>query len=215
VPRVIAIDGPAASGKSSVARALARRLGFAYINSGALYRAMTWQLLRRGADIREPTAIAQIAEQTKIECRLHDGESRVLVDGVDPTAHLRDDDVNSAVSLASRVPRLREILSAQMRHCAREEDVVMEGRDIGSVVFPDTPYKFYIDASPDVRTGRRLAQGERDKIAERDRLDSARAIAPLVVAGDADVIDTSVLTIDEVVEEILRRLASKGLRPRR
>ena len=211
MPHLIAIDGPAASGKSSVARALARRLGFAYVNSGALYRAVTWHILRRGIDPNDPVAIAAAIDQTQIDCDLRNRESHVCIDGVDPSPHLRDDNVNSAVSLVSSVPRVREILGERMRNYARTDDVVMEGRDIGSAVFPDTPFKFYIDASPDVRSLRRQAQGERDEITSRDRIDSSRQTAPLMIAADAEVIDTSHLTIDGVVDEILRRLNEKGL----
>jgi cytidylate kinase len=214
VPRLIAIDGPAASGKSSVARRLAKRLGFTYVNSGALYRAVTWHILRNQVNVHDPNAIAVTTEQVQIDCDLHDGESRVRINGIDPSAHLRDDNVNGAVSLVSSVARVRELLSQKMRACARNRDVVMEGRDIGSVVFPDTPFKFYIDASPDVRVRRRQAQGERDEITSRDRLDSSRVTAPLIVAADAEVIDSSQHTIDGVVEEIMRRLIAKGFSQR-
>jgi cytidylate kinase len=214
-PYLIAIDGPAASGKSSVARALAARLGFVYVNSGALYRAVTWHILRRKVDVQDPAAIATAMEQTQIDCDLRDGESRVFINRVDPSGHLRDDDVNGAVSIVSRVPRVREILGWKMREYARQHDVVMEGRDIGSVVFPETPFKFYIDALPDVRVQRRQAQGGgRDEIAVRDRIDSARETAPLIIAADADVIDTSHLSIEGVVAEIVLRLSAKGLQPR-
>ena len=211
VPHLIAIDGPAASGKSSVARTLARRLGFAYVNSGALYRAVTWHVLQRGIDVGDPTGITNEMQETQLDCDLHDGESRICINAVDPSAHLRDDNVNSSVSLVSSVPRVREVLGEKMRDYARLHDVVMEGRDIGTAVFPSTPFKFYIDALPDVRARRRQAQGERDEITSRDRIDSSRQTAPLMIATDADVIDTSHLTIDGVVEEILRRLKEKGL----
>lgn len=211
VPHLIAIDGPAASGKSSVARTLARRLGFGYVNSGALYRAVTWHVLQRAIDVRDFTAIANEIQQTQIDCDLIEGESRIRIGGVDPSPHLRDEDVNAAVSLVSSVPRVREILGQKMREYARGRDIVMEGRDIGSVVFPDTPFKFYMDASPEVRAWRRQAQGECDEIKARDRIDSSRPTAPLMIATDADVIDTSHLTIDGVVEETLRRLKEKGL----
>jgi CMP/dCMP kinase len=210
VPKLIAIDGPAASGKSTVAQDLARRLRFAYVNSGALYRAVTWHMLQGPIDVRDPVAIANEIQQTQIDCDLHEGESRVRINGIDPAAHLRDDNVNAAVSLVSSVRRVREILGQKMRAYARRHDVVMEGRDIGSAVFPHTPFKFYIDASHDVRERRRHAQGEHDEIAARDRIDSSREAAPLVIAADADVIDTSHLTIDRVVGEILRRLQEKG-----
>jgi cytidylate kinase len=211
VPHIIAIDGPAASGKSSVARPLARRLGFAYVNSGALYRAVTWHILRRGVDLHDPVAIGSAIDRAQIDCDLRDGESRIQVDGADPSLHLRDDNVNSSVSLVSSVPRVREILGEKMREYARGQNVVMEGRDIGSAVFPDTPFKFYIDAPADVRTRRRQAQGERDEVTARDRIDSSRQTAPLMIAADAEVIDTSHLTIEAVVDQILRRLNEKGL----
>jgi cytidylate kinase len=137
--------------------------------------------------------------------------SHIFIDGADPTAHLCDGEVNAQVSLVSSVPRLREILVEKMRGYAVDHDIVMEGRDIGSVVFPDTPYKFYIDASPDVRLRRREAQGLRDQIAARDRADSSRRASPLIIAEDAHVIDSSNLTIEGVVGEIVGRLKMKGL----
>ena len=209
--RIVAIDGPAASGKSSVALALARRLGFSYVNSGAMYRAVTWHVLQHSVDVREPAAVVAKLEQSTIVCELVDNRSRILIDDHDPTSHLRDDNVNRAVSIVSSIPRVRQILVARMRECAKANNVVMEGRDIGSVVFPDTPFKFYIDASPEVRVQRRQAEGQRDEIAARDRADSSRAASPLIVAPDAELIDTSALTIHGVVNEIIRRLKQKGL----
>ena len=208
---IIAIDGPAASGKSSVARALAQRLGFSYVNSGAMYRAVTWHVLQRGVNVHQPAAVANAIEQSRIVCDLVDNQSRILIDDHDPTPHLRDDDVNRAVSLVSSVPRVREILVARMREYAKKDNLVMEGRDIGSVVFPETPFKFYIDASPEVRVQRRQAEGQRDEIAARDCADSSRVVSPLVTAPDAAVIDTSALTIDGVVDQIMQRLVAKGL----
>jgi cytidylate kinase len=150
-------------------------------------------------------------EATVIDCPQDGDSSRIVLDGIDPTPHLCDDQVTAAVSLVSSVPRLREILVDKMRGYARDRDVVMEGRDIGSVVFPGTPYKFYIDASPEVRMRRRQAQGLRDQIAARDLADSSRQAAPLVKAEDAYVIDSSSLAIDEVVGEIIDRLKLKGM----
>jgi cytidylate kinase len=209
--RIIAIDGPAASGKSSVAFALAQRLGFSYVNSGAMYRAVTWHVLQRSVDVNEPAAVVAAVEQSKIVCQIADNQSRILIDDHDPASHLRDDNVNRAVSIVSSIPRVRQILLPRMRECAKANNVVMEGRDIGSVVFPETPFKFYIDASPEVRIQRRRDEGQRDEIAARDRADSSRATSPLIVAPDAEVIDTSTLTIDGVVNEIMRRLKQKGL----
>ena len=209
--RVVAIDGPAASGKSSVARALAKQIGFDYVNSGAMYRAVTWHILNRGVPPGDAAAIVRLMENIRIDCTLDRDGSHILIDGVDPSAHLCDDQVNDNVSLVSSVPRLREILVEKMRGYAIDHDIVMEGRDIGSVVFPDTPYKFYIDASPDVRLRRRQAQGLRDQIAARDRADSSRRASPLIIAEDAHVIDSSNLTIEGVVGEIVGRLKMKGL----
>jgi cytidylate kinase len=209
--RVVAIDGPAASGKSSVARALAKQIGFDYVNSGAMYRAVTWHVLENNVAPGDGAAIARLIEATAIDCPRDGKSSRILIDGVDPTPHLCEDRVNAEVSLVSSVPRVREILVEKMRGYARDRDVVMEGRDIGSVVFPDTPYKFYIDASPDVRLRRRQAQGLRDQIAARDRADSSRRASPLIIAEDAHVIDSSNLTIEGVVGEIVGRLKMKGM----
>jgi cytidylate kinase len=207
---VIAIDGPAASGKSSVARELALRLHFVYVNSGAMYRAITWYLLRHGVDPGDGAGIDRQLAKARITCGLQQREARILIDDFDPSNQLRSDAVNNNVSLVSSRPPVRALLVEKMRGYRHDHDLIMEGRDIGSVVFPDTPYKFYIDASPEVRSRRRAAEGQRDEIASRDRADSSRRASPLVVARDAEVIDTSHLSIEEVVDEIVRRLKSKG-----
>ena len=208
--RVIAIDGPAASGKSSVARQLARRLDFAYVNSGAMYRAVTWSVLKAGIDPTDTDRIAELIATLSLGGVLKDRELYLLIDNVELTRHLNEDRVNSEVSRVSTVPEVRRVLVQRMRDYAQKHDLVIEGRDIGSVVFSDTPYKFYIDASPEVRAQRRAAQGHRDEIARRDQADSSRAASPLVVAKDAEVIDTSNLTIEGVVDEIVARLKRKG-----
>ena len=209
--RVIAIDGPAASGKSSVARKLARQLGFIYVNSGAIYRAITWHLLQNSIGLEERGRIADALDSASLTCVVRHGEARIIVDDVDPAAHLRHDRVNETVSGVSKLPRVREIVSERLHECAQGHDVVIEGRDIGSVVFPNTRYKFYIDASPEVRLQRRAAQGERDEITIRDRDDVSRAVSPLVKAKDAHVIDTSHVTVEQVVTEIITRLEQLGL----
>ena len=209
--RVVAIDGPAASGKSSVARELAKRIGFHYVNSGAMYRAVTWHVLRQEIPLGDGDAIARLIETSRIDCDLDENGSRIMIDGLDLTEHRQNDRVNDAVSRVSSLPRVREILVAKMRAYADDRDVVMEGRDIGSVVFPETPCKFYIDASPEVRWRRRIAQGLRDQITARDQADSSRRDSPLVIAKDAHVLDSSNLTIEEVVSEIIARLKMKGL----
>ena len=211
IHRIIAIDGPAASGKSSVARELAHRLDFIYVNSGAMYRAITWLVLERGIAADDNSAIEKLVETAPITCYLQEGESRILIEGTNPARFLRRDRVNQNVSLISSVPRVRQILVAHLRKYGAKYDVVMEGRDIGSVVFPDTAFKFYIDASPNVRLRRRVAQGHRDEIAARDRVDSSRSTSPLIIAEDANVIDTSNMTIDAVVDKIIALLKMKGL----
>jgi CMP/dCMP kinase len=209
--RVVAIDGPAASGKSSVARELSQRLGFVYVNSGAIYRAITWYVLRQAVAPDDHARILETVASARIHCQLENNESRILIDDVDPTDHLREHAVNQAVSLVSAVPEVRRILTDKMREYARTHDLVVEGRDIGSVVFPDTPHKFYIDASPEVRLRRRAAEGQRDEITARDRVDSSRRAAPLMIAPNAQVIDTSNLTVSEVVAEIMKQLDAQGL----
>ena len=210
--QVIAIDGPAASGKSSVARELARRLGFVYVNSGAIYRAITWHILKEAVQIENIDRVTDALESAAISCHVQNSESRTLVNNIDPANHLRDDQVNKVVSRVSRLPVVRRIVGQKLHEHAQSHDLVVEGRDIGSVVFRETPFKFYVDASPEVRLRRRAAQGERDAITLRDRADSSRSVSPLVRADDAYVIDTSHLTVENVVCEILDRLREIGLR---
>src|SRR5205807_2849156 len=182
-----AIDGPAASGKSSVARELSQRLGFTYVNSGAFYRAITWHILEKGIRTEDIDRIAETLGSATITSCLKDGESHIVIDNVDPADHLRDDRVNESVAHVSRLPLVRQIVGQKLHECARSHDVVVEGRDIGSVVFPETPHKFYVDASPEVRLRRRAAQGERDAITLRDQADLSRSVSPLVTAKDAYV----------------------------
>ena len=213
---VVAIDGPAASGKSSVARTLARRFGFTYVNTGAMYRAVTWLVIHHGVDPADPAAVATLLDKTAIQFGIADRgghpESTIQLDGTDPTPFLCDPAVNAAVSTIAANPKVRQTLVAQQREYAHRSNLVMEGRDIGSVVFPETPLKFYIDASPEVRAQRRAAQGQQDDLVKRDTTDSSRKASPLMIAKDAQIIDTSFLTIDGVVDEIVRHLKSKGIR---
>ena len=211
MPKVIAIDGPAASGKSSVARALARRIGWLYVNSGAMYRAVTWLAVSHGVPCEDAGKVLGLLDTTEFACGIRDGESTILLDGADPDLHLTEPAVNANVSAIASIPEVRRILVEKQRTFAEANDIVMEGRDIGSVVFPETPYKFYIDASPEVRARRRASQGLADTIAARDKIDTTRRTSPLVIAEDAHVVDSSNLTIDGVVGEIVGRLKMKGL----
>jgi cytidylate kinase len=208
---VIAIDGPAASGKSTVARALAGHLGFRFLNSGDLYRAMTWACLQQAVDCRDTGAVASAAGHARIEVGCDGINYFPLIDGEDPRPHLRDESVNANVSPVSAVPAVRYILSAAIRKHAQGRQTVVEGRDIGSAVFPETPFKFYIDAPPQVRQRRRRNQGQVEEIARRDLIDSTRATAPLTVAPGATVIDTSALDVEGVVAAMLARLREQGL----
>lgn len=208
---VIAIDGPAASGKSSVARALARKLGYVYVNTGAMYRAVTWLAVSRHVPPQDTARMQQLLHFTDIKCGIECGCSTILLDGEDPTSHLVDESVNANVSAVASLPDVRRLLVAKQRVYADDHDIVMEGRDIGSAVFPETPFKFYIDASPEVRAMRRARQGLQDSISARDKIDSTRRTSPLIIAEDAHVIDSSNLTVEGVVGEIFGRLKQKGL----
>jgi cytidylate kinase len=207
----IAIDGPAASGKSSVARRVAEELGFVFVNSGAMYRAFAWQVIQSEVDASDADAVLALLGKTQFECGEQEGVGTVLVNGVDPGEELTSDSVNSTVSAIASYPEVRERLVAAQRAYRNRSHVVMEGRDIGSVVFADTPYKFYIDASPEVREKRRRDQGIEDSIGERDRQDSTRKASPLVAAEGAIVVDSSDLNLEQVVEQVLAHLLEKGL----
>jgi cytidylate kinase len=213
---VVAIDGPAASGKSSVAKQVSLRLGYSYVDSGAFYRAITWWILRRNADPASADQVAAVIAGSQLASGFENDEAFLRIDGADATPYLRDDEVNRFVSPVSLVPTVRERLTNHLRDLASQRDVVVEGRDIGSIVFPGTPYKFYIDAAQKVRQRRRKAEGHDDQIALRDRIDSSRPNAPLTIPRGALVIDTTHLTVDRVVDEIIRHLKTHGLSvPRR
>jgi len=187
------------------------RLGYSYVDSGAFYRAITWWILRRNADPGSADQVAAVVAGSQLKSGFENDEAFLRIDGVDAKPHLRDDEVNRSVSPVSIVPAVRDCLTYHLRELAGQRDVVVEGRDIGSVVFPDTPFKFYIDASQKVRQQRRRAEGQDDEIALRDRIDSSRANAPLQIARGALLIDSTHLTVDGVVDEIIRQLDAKGL----
>jgi len=208
---VIAIDGPAASGKSTVARALAAKLGYRFLNSGDLYRAMTWNCLRTGVDCRDTGAVASAIGNAHVEVGCDGTDYYPLINGEDPRVHLRAEAVNANVSPVSAVPAVRYILSAAIRAHAQGRQTVVEGRDIGSAVYPETPYKFYIDAPPQVRQRRRRNQGQVEEIAQRDLIDSTRSTNPLTIAPGATVIDSSTLDVDGVVAAMLAKLREQGL----
>jgi CMP/dCMP kinase len=208
---VIAIDGPAASGKSTVARRLAQFLGFSFVNSGAMYRAVAWLAHLHKINPSDTGVVAKELSAVPWEFGISEKESFILISGEKPDQHLKEEVVNRTVSAISAIPEVRSFLLPHLRGFARLDNIVMEGRDIGSTVFPETPFKFYIDAAPEVRARRRAAQGLKDNLANRDRADSSRRSSPLVIADDAEVIDSSSLSIAGVVDAVLHRLSEKGL----
>jgi CMP/dCMP kinase len=211
-PRIaIAIDGPAASGKSTLARHLAQRLGLIMVNSGAMYRAVTWKILRENIDPCDIPAVISLLEKIRIDCGNDGIMSTISIDGIDPGEELRAEEINANVSTIAAIPEVRARLISLQRGYLSHSSVVMEGRDIGSVVFPDTPFKLYIDAAEHVRAARRGGDGEVDSIAKRDAADASRKTAPLIVADGATVLDNSDHTIESGVEAALEILKKQGL----
>jgi cytidylate kinase len=210
-PHVIAMDGPAASGKSSVAREVAAKLGWIYVNTGNMYRAATWAVLEAGVSPEDEDAVLEIIESADFQCSVESGRSVIRVGGKDVESELNAEGINRGVSHVAKIPQVREKLVAMQRAVGHAHPSVMEGRDIGTVVFPDASVKFYIDASEEVRAKRRGLQGHADTVRERDRMDSTRKVAPLMAAADALVVDSSDLTLAQVVDRILELLRERGV----
>jgi cytidylate kinase len=215
---VVAIDGPAGAGKSTVARTVAERLGYIYINSGAMYRAIALWAMRVSFDLDDHIRLQQLAEQARIE--FEPGSTRVFLNGEDISGALADPVVSETASIVSAIPGVRRALVAEQRRIAEHASVVMEGRDIGTVVFPNAAVKIYLDADVQVRAERRSkemeARGQTAEVSEiaaaiteRDKRDSTRAEAPMTQAPDAVYVDSSGLSAGEVVEAILRVVRSK------
>ena len=214
---IIAIDGPAGSGKSTVSKIIAKRLGLLYIDTGAMYRALTLKAMRQGVDLEDEKALTDLARTTKIELK-DKGSLHVFLDGEDVSLPIRTPDVTANVKYIARTSGVRQEMVKLQRAMAEKSGGVLEGRDIGTVVFPDADYKFYLDANPEVRAQRRLKDlvelGERTKVEDvkkdivaRDESDIKRAIGALKVAGDAIVVDTTSLSIDEVVDRLINHIA--------
>jgi cytidylate kinase len=221
---VVAMDGTAGSGKSSASRGVAARLGLRYLDTGAMYRAMTWQMLLDGVDVDDPDAVAARAETVVIGSGTNPELPTISLDGADVSVEIRSDATTRAVSPVSAVPRVREILVAQQREVIDGGGIVVEGRDIGTVVAPDAALKIYLTADPSARALRRSAEMAPGQVREvaaveadlvrRDAYDSGRATAPLSAAADAVALDTTHLTLDQVIDEIvalaLERAAAQG-----
>jgi cytidylate kinase len=212
---IVAIDGPVGAGKSTVAMGVARELGFRYIDTGAMYRSIAWLARKQGVDLRDERAVAAVAASASIDFIPADDRQRVVVNGTDVTAAIRTPEVSDAASVVSAYPAVRNAMVALQRRMGSEGGVVMEGRDIGTVVFPDADVKVFLDATPQERARRRyqelVGKGvsvDYDSLKraeeERDRRDSTRAHSPLRRAPDAMVIDTTGRTVEETVDQIVR-----------
>jgi cytidylate kinase len=198
---VIAIDGTSASGKSTNAKLVARALHFVYVDTGAMYRTLAWYCLQKHVDVREEKDVAHACRRwkTKLECVEKDGllAVRLLVDGYFPEKEIRTPETAAAVAQVAAVPKVREWMKKTQRECVQFGSLVMEGRDIGTNVFPETDFKFYLDAKLEERSARRAADGVHENLAARDERDSQRAAAPLMIALGAKVIDNSKMTSEQ------------------
>jgi cytidylate kinase len=218
---VITVDGPSASGKSTVARRVAAAMGYRHVDSGALYRSVTRQVLDAGIRPDDPAAVTALLRVLTVDMEAVDGEILFLFEGQRPGIELRSPAVAASVSLVAALPDVRDWVNRALRRTPSLGGIVMDGRDIGSVVFPAAAFKFYLDASPEVRARRRFAEqvgdgagtglaGVLDALKRRDALDAGRREAPLAVPAGAQVIDTSALTLDEVVQVIVNRIRGGG-----
>jgi cytidylate kinase len=218
-PLIVAIDGPSGAGKGTVARAVAARLGYRHIDTGAMYRAVAWKAVFEQLDLQDEDALAALAGRVAIDV----GNGAVRIDGHDVRQAIRTPEIDAAAAAVARQIRVRQVLIAQQREMGSRGSVVMEGRDIGTVVFPRADVKVYLDASPEERARRRATDpahsaGRGDAavesiasaLAERDRSDTTRTASPLALAGDAVRIDTTGLSVDEVVDRVMALVQQRG-----
>jgi len=210
---VVAIDGPSASGKSTVAKKVAGELGWLYVDSGALYRAVTWKALKEGVDTKDNESVAALVKTLAPEFLVKDGVVCFLLDGIALDGELRTEEINRNVSPVAAEPMARAYVTQWLRDMVKLGDLVMEGRDIGTTVFPGSKFKFYLDASPEERARRRHAETNpieamsvkdvHESLSRRDKIDSRRMTAPLCVADDANVIDSTSMDIGEVADYVI------------
>jgi len=219
-PIVIAIDGTSASGKSTNAKLVAKALGFVYVDTGAMYRTLAWYCLKHRIDFHDAKAVANACRRWKTKLECGDARVRLTVDGYFPEKEIRTAEVSMAVSVVATVPKVRDWMKKTQRECIRFGNLVMEGRDIGTNVFPETDYKYYLDAHLEERTKRRAAEGVNENLAARDQRDSQRAAAPLMIALGARVINNSNMTSEQtsgmILADVRKRLgeATSGAKPR-
>ncbi len=219
--KAIAIDGPSASGKSTVSKGVAKALGFIYVDSGALYRGVTWQAIRKGVDTKDAAAVLETMHNAEWDFFVQEGASVFSIDGDVPVQELREKDVREAVADVASTPEIRKFVVESLRSLENFGSLVMEGRDIGTVVFPDSPYKFYLDADPEERAMRRyrelVSAGESEKAHEvmeslkkRDQIDATRKADPLVVAPGAQVIDSTAMNLEEVIQTVIKAVKEES-----
>jgi len=211
---VIAIDGTSASGKSTNAKLVAKALGYVYVDTGAMYRTLAWYCLEKGVDVNSTRAVASVCRRWKTSLECVDHKVRLLVDGYYPKKEARTEATSRAVSHVATVPSVRKWMKKTQRDCLKFGNLVMEGRDIGTNVFPETDHKFYLDACINERTKRRHADGVKEDLASRDHRDSQRAAAPLMIALGAKVINNSEMTSSQtsgvIIKEMRKRLGETG-----
>ena len=221
---IVAVDGPSASGKSTVSRKTAQAVGFIYVDSGALYRGVTWKCVKEGVDVKDSQAVTNLLIRMSMELVLRDGAVGYLIDGEDPGQEIRAEPVRERVADIAAQQSVRVYIVEKLRLMTKFGNLVMEGRDIGTVVFPDTPFKYYLDADPEERARRRAAEikqqeGTEDvgavlsSLRRRDQKDSSRATAPLQIALGARIINSTGMTVGQVVDTIVADLKKAGAVP--
>ena len=207
---VIAIDGTSASGKSTNAKLVAKALGFVYVDTGAMYRTLAWHCIREKIDVHDEKAVAGVCRKWKTSLECVDGQVHLNVDGYYPEKEIRTAEVSAAVPHVAAVPKVRDWMKKKQRECVQFGNLVMEGRDIGTNVFPETDFKYYLDAHLEERSRRRAAEGVQENLAARDQRDSQRAAAPLMIALGAKVINNSEMTSAQtsglIIADIKQRL---------
>ena len=212
-PIVVAIDGTSASGKSTNSKLIAKALHFVHVDTGAMYRTLAWYCLKQHVDVQDAKAVGAACRRWKTELQCLDGQARLTVEGYYPAQEIRSAEVSAVVPHVAAVPKVRDWMRKRQRECLKFGSLVMEGRDIGTNVFPETDFKYYLDATLEERSRRRTADGVNENLAARDQRDSQRAVAPLMIALGAMVINNSALTSEQtsslILADIQKRLGDR------